>query len=166
APAETAPATWARSRWASTARSDPDVRTALRVVQRVRAAAVGAGDRGHDREPEARAAATPAAGGAAEALERAVEEPGRKAAPLVAHVQLDGGLPHAGFEHDRAVAVAECVLDEVAERLLEAQPVALELETRRCVDGERPPRLLRPPREPVPDARQELVRRDLLAAEV
>ena len=56
--------------------------------------------------------------------ERAVEELRRKAAPLVPDVELDPTVIRVREQLDGAVAVAERVVDEVRERLLEPEPVA------------------------------------------
>ena len=73
------------------ARSTP--RPAVGVVGGPRHAPVCAGDRLHDRQPEAAAAARARLIGAREALERLRDELRREARALVAHVQLDRGRP-------------------------------------------------------------------------
>ena len=52
--------------------------------------------------------------------------PGGKPGPCVEHVQLDVIAVAGGAKHDRLPAVAQRVVDEVAERLLEAHLVAVE----------------------------------------
>ena len=94
-------------------------------------------DRVDDREPEAGSASRPRDVRAAEAIERVREEVGGKARPLVAHPQHDHPRDVHRLEPDRAGAVTERVVDEVPERLLEAQPVADEDAILRCVDLER-----------------------------
>ena len=68
------------------------------------------------------------------------EEVRREAGALVAHAELERADLAARLEPDGARAVAERVVDEVAERLLEPQPVAGELEppARRPRAGARP----------------------------
>src|SRR6476659_8620132 len=76
----------------------------------------------HDRETEAR----PVGGAAvrtAEALERVRDERLGKAGAMVRDVQLEPTAATPRVERDLAAAVAERVLDEVAERLLEPKAV-------------------------------------------
>src|SRR5205807_349146 len=127
--------------------------------------AVGVRDRIDDREAQARPSARPALVRPAEALERTREEVLRETRPLIANVQLDDSLDETRLDADRPLAVTKRVLDEVAERLLEPQPVAREAQVLRGVDLERPPHLLRPPREAVAHALEEVVRRDALRSE-
>src|SRR4051794_34664415 len=99
---------------------DPWVGSAVGAVGDLRSAAVGARDRLDDRQPEPGAAA--AAGGIAarEAIEGGGEQLGREARPVVADVELDATLRHGCGQLDGAAAVAQRVVDEVPERLLEA----------------------------------------------
>src|SRR5262249_25607518 len=86
-------------------------------------ASVGAGYRTHDCQPEPAAAVAPARRGAAEALERALDEGVRKALAAVGDVDLDAALDLANLERDRTRAVAERVVDHAPDRLVEAQAV-------------------------------------------
>ena len=72
-----------------------------------------------DGEAEAGASAGSALVPTAEAVEGPVEEGLAEARPAVGHAKLDVAANPAGFEPDGALAVAEGVLHEVSERLLE-----------------------------------------------
>src|SRR5581483_7857056 len=74
--------------------------------------------------------------GAAEAGERFREEAVREAGAVVGDVELDDVCGLACVQVDAAVSVADRVLEQVAQRLLEPQPVALEAGLDRC-HGER-----------------------------
>ena len=87
------------------------------------------GDHGDDRQAKARAAAAARGVGAGEALERLGREAVGKAVAVVAHPQPDAVAVGLGGQLDRAAAVAQRVVDEIAERLLQPQPVRVELET-------------------------------------
>src|SRR5438093_3105341 len=102
---------------------DAHVRAAFRPVGRARHPVVGARDRGDDREPEPGSRAAARVAGAAEALEGVLEELLRDASALVAHVELERAVRSCRGERDRAAAVTERVVDEIAERLLDAQAV-------------------------------------------
>src|SRR4051794_14009577 len=86
-------------------------------------AAVRRGNRLDDREPETGALARARRAGAAEALERAIAEVGSESGAVVA--DGDAHLPAllAGPQLDVARAVAQRVVHEVRERLLEPQRV-------------------------------------------
>ena len=84
---------------------------------------------------------------------------------LVLDVELDRSVDRGGAQVHTPVAVAERVVDEVAERLLETQAVAADRHSGRGVVGERPRTLLRSPLEPGHDRGQELVRVERLHAE-
>src|SRR5205085_12336981 len=99
-------------------------------------AAVRPSDQLDDREPEPAAAAAARVVGAAEAVEGAGDEAGRKARPLVLDVQLDLCVAGLRREHDAPVSVGERVRNEVAERLLDADRVGIELEAVRRDDVE------------------------------
>ncbi len=99
---------------------DPGVGAPVGQVGHVCLAAVGAGDRLHDRESESGAGACVVA--AAEALEGAAEREqavGESSVALVEHVQLDLTVALLCDQGDGAAAVAERVVDQVAERLLD-----------------------------------------------
>src|SRR6266508_5244200 len=59
----------------------------------------------------------------AETLEGAVHERPREAGALVDHVQLGSAVPCARRERDVTTAMAERVVDHVAQRLLEPEPI-------------------------------------------
>src|SRR5437867_3989768 len=102
---------------------DPDVGAALRPVGGVGGTVVRSRDRGDDRQPKSASRAAACAVGAAEAVERVLEEVVRNARALVEHVQLERAVGRSRAERDRSAAVAERVVDQVAERLLDAEPV-------------------------------------------
>ena len=58
--------------------------------------------------------------------------------PLVLHAEDDLTLACVGLEPDGAAAVAESILDEIPERLLQARAVGVEHETRRHRHLDRP----------------------------
>jgi hypothetical protein len=87
---------------------------------------VCASDELDDRKSETGAAAPPRLVGAAEAVERPRTELLRKPLALVHHVELDGAALLHGTQRHGAPAVRERVLDEVRERLLEADGVGIE----------------------------------------
>src|SRR5690349_24949200 len=87
-------------------------------------AAVGVRDRGDDGEPEAHARRLARPVGAAEALEGVRHELRWEAGAVVADPELECAVLLCGFESYRACAVAERVLDQVGERLLQPSPVA------------------------------------------
>ena len=77
--------------------------------------------------------------GAAEALERARQEVRREARrPRRSRAARRAPFAASRSSRDRARAVAERVVDEVAERLLEPEPVADELEAVRALDRRAP----------------------------
>src|ERR671911_2975032 len=86
-------------------------------------AAVGLGHGGDDRKAEARAASLPGLVTAREAVERAWEELGRKAAALVADAKLHAILLPFRFQADRPGAVAARVVEEVPERLFQPEAI-------------------------------------------
>src|SRR5581483_11238777 len=94
-------------------------------------------DGGDDCEPKAhpRGAAGPVA--TAEPLESPIQELGRKTLSLVGDAYHDLATGHGCFETNVACAVAECVLDEVGERLLESSPVDQRGEVVRSFDLDR-----------------------------
>ena len=98
---------------ASSGQGDPRVRAAFRAVRDVCAAAVSVGDRLDDREPEARASARTRAVAPTEALKRGRQERRSKTVALVDDVQLQPVIGKPGVHVDRALAVAERVLDQV-----------------------------------------------------
>ena len=105
------------------------MRAALGRVLRLRAAAVRLGDHAHDREPEAGSLA--ARPGATEALEGPLDEAVAEALALVLDVELDIAVDGRGSEADATAAVPERVVDEVAQRLFQADAVAAKAEARR-----------------------------------
>ncbi len=126
---------------------------------------MGRRDQVDDREAEPGAALAAGLVGAAEALERPLEEAGRKARAVVADVQLDAPVRRARPEPDRALAVAERVLDQVVERLLEPQPVAGE-DDRAAVDLEAAAGLVGAHGEAAGDRLEQRARLDLLPPEL
>jgi hypothetical protein len=104
---------------------------------------VGLGDRPNDREAEPGAAARAGRVAAGEALEGAIGQVGREARTAVGHLQLDApvGLGAAGAQHDLAAAVAEGVVNEVPERLAEAELVRLHAQPVAALHADVPPAL-------------------------
>src|SRR3954467_6604236 len=86
----------------------------------VRLAAVPARDGADDGQPEPGAAPAARVVGAREAVEGAGGEARREAGPVVTHVELDPVDAGLCGHRDRAASVADRVVHEVAERLLEA----------------------------------------------
>ena len=84
--------------------------------------------------------------GAAEALEGVIEELGRESGALSSTWSSSRAPPRSALRRDLALAVVERVLDQVGERLLQAQAVALDREPVGRLDDQRPART--PRREP------------------
>jgi hypothetical protein len=82
-------------------------------------------DRAHDRDAEAGAVARAAEVLAREALERAPGEPWGDAVALIGDLERQPGSGAAGSQHDLALAVAQGVVDQVAECLTQAQLVVV-----------------------------------------
>src|SRR5947209_736463 len=93
-------------------------------ARRGRGATGRGGDRPHDRQPESGTGAATARITAAEALECMREELRRKALPLVADKQRSETIIGARREPHGARTMAQRVVDEIAERLLESNPVS------------------------------------------
>jgi hypothetical protein len=103
----------------------------------MRCPAVGARDPVDDRKAEACSSVAARLVGSAEALECVLEEGRRESGAVVQHVQLDVGVPALRAEDDGSPAVAERIVDEVAERLLQAEPVGLERRRATAFDRDR-----------------------------
>src|SRR2546421_8454245 len=108
----------------------PDVGAAARAILCGGLPLVGAGDRVDDCEPQARTAPVAPAVGAAEPLKRASEEALRKPRTGVAHMQLEAPVCSLGAEPHIALAVAEGVVDHVAEGLLQPQAIGARADSR------------------------------------
>ena len=122
------------------------------------------GDRGRKGEPETGTAACPGSISAAEALEGVGQEVRWQARPFVTDVELDPAVVLDCIETDRARSVAECVVHQVAERLLEAEPVSVEDDRIGfCLD--RAPSRVRPGSKRLADGVEELIGADRSAAE-
>jgi hypothetical protein len=87
-----------------------------------------------DREPEPCAGGI--AGSATETLESARDETRRKTFSLVDHVQFDDAGTFDRLEPHRPCSVAQGVLDEVRQRLLESPSIGKHLDARRNDDFE------------------------------
>src|SRR6266571_2758369 len=120
------------------------------------APAVSFADRTNDREPEPGARAYTSGVWASEAFEGSLEEVGWEAVTLIGDVELDDAVGRSGDELHVAAAVAERIVHEVGERLLEPEPVAANRESGLAVVPDRSTRLLRAPLEPVDDGVEEL----------
>lgn len=81
---------------------------------------MGVRDCGDDRQPEPDPAAASARVAAREAFEGALLEAGRETGTLVDDMQLESVVRAGRTDRNRPIAVAQCVLDEVGERLLDA----------------------------------------------
>jgi hypothetical protein len=102
---------------------------------------------------------------AAEPLEGVLQKGGWKSATLVLDVELDGSVDIARAQAHAPVAVAERIVDKVAESLFEAKAVAVEGHSGRSIVGERPRALIRTPLEPAYHGRKELVGVERLQAQ-
>src|SRR5512132_807477 len=107
----------------------PRVRTAGLRIGDMGTAVVRLGDRLHDRKPEPGATAASGRVDAGEAVEGTRDELRREAAAVVEDVELDATVGPCHLQPDVAAAVPQRVVDEVAERLLEAHPVRLDPQT-------------------------------------
>src|SRR5581483_859975 len=87
-------------------------------------APMGVDDCGNDCEAEAHTGRLARSLGAAEALEGVRDKLRREAGAVVADPELECSVLLGGLEPYRACAVAERVLDEVGQRLLQPPPVA------------------------------------------
>ena len=96
-------------------------------------------DRIDDRQPETRAPARARFVRAGESLEGARKKGRREPVPLVEDVELDVPVLLGAGDPDGSGPVLQCVRDEVAERLLEANPVTREPEPGGDVDFDWPP---------------------------
>src|SRR5690242_17622589 len=125
------------------------------VAAQAHLAAVGARDGGDDREAQARSAG-PRAVGAAEALRRPRQEVGRDPGPVVADDDADDAVLPPRAHLDGRRSVSQRVVDQVPDGLLQPQ----------VVPGH--PKPARRHRDPVPPARgprEDLVDRDVAAAQ-
>src|SRR5206468_12388364 len=106
---------------------DPDVSTAVQLIGCVRGTVVAGCDRGDDRESEPGAFAGTSVVGAGEASERVRQEARFEPAALIADMELY--LPAVGDrrEGDVAGAVAQRILDEVAQRLFESRRIGVDM---------------------------------------
>jgi hypothetical protein len=107
--------------------ADHDVGAAVVGVGGDGVALVGKCDGGDNREPQPGSRGAAARVGAGEALQRAWKELGWEPVAVVANPELDVLADVDGEQRDRAGPVSQGVVDEVAECLLEAKPVAAHL---------------------------------------
>src|SRR3954451_14682174 len=135
---------------------DPHVRASAVGVASGRGATVGLGDGLHDREPEAGSLGGSGGVGAPEALERMRQELGREPAALVADVDLDSPVLGSRPNAHRPLPMAQRVLDEVPECLLDAHAVALDCGLRGVVEPQRPSVALRAVAQPLPHGREQV----------
>src|SRR4051812_47490317 len=124
---------------------DTDLRPTL-PVGGADLATVGADHGADDREPETAAAVAAARARAAEALEGARDECRREPGSAVAHQHLDLSVARLQAEGDRTRPVAQGVVDDAADRLIEAQPIGSYLH-RRPLDLDCPTFVLGPASE-------------------
>src|ERR1035437_87106 len=103
---------------------DPDVCSTVGPVRRVGIAAVGPGDRTHDRESESRSAPGASRVRASEALKRVCLEPIWEAWAGVLRMYLGALLGCRGPQRHIHRPVADCVIDQATERLLETLRIA------------------------------------------
>src|SRR5436305_8802951 len=125
---------------------------------------MGVGDRGHDRQSQSGATAGAALLAPAEALERAGQEGRREAGAMVEYLQLEPVARGHGTQRHLAVAVAKGVLQQIAERLLEPEPIGLDDEVRRRLDEQVSLLLGGPPGEALAHALEQLADADRLQA--
>jgi hypothetical protein len=123
------------------------------------------GDRCCQGQAEAGAPARPRVIRAAETLEGMWQELGREALSLVHDVELDVPVAVDRAQADVARTMPEGVVDEVAECLLEAEPVAGETHAVRRLSLDRAARLLGPRLERLLDGCQEVGCAELVVAE-
>src|SRR4051794_10734064 len=102
---------------------DPYVGAAVAPVGCVGLTVVRPCDRSDDREPEPGSGAYACVVGATEPVERFLEEIRGDACALVADVKLERAIGRGGAQGDLSLPVAQGVVDEVAERLLDPQAV-------------------------------------------
>ena len=121
------------------------------------------GHRLDDRETEARSAPASRLVAAAEPFEGARREAGRESGALVHDVQHDPVGIVDSCEADCSGTVPQRVLNEIAERLLDARPVELGVQAA-SVGLDPPPRLARPPLVPHSNPVQQNCELDRLRA--
>jgi hypothetical protein len=107
---------------------DADESPAARLIRGADGAAVCGRDGCDDGQSQARSSFVAALVGLCEALERPGEKRVRESGPFVAHVQLDRPRSTGRGEVDLTGAMAQRVLDEVGQSVLEARAIALERE--------------------------------------
>src|SRR2546423_13683579 len=108
---------------------DPRVGTRWFLTRHVSRSAVRLGDCPDDRETEPRPASTARRVGAGEPIECPPDEIAPEPGAVIAHVQFDAPVGGAGAETDLVAAVAESVVDEIAEGLFEPESVSFQPET-------------------------------------
>ncbi len=102
-----------------------DLGATLRAIRGTRASSVRAGDCLHDREPKTDPATSRTrCVRSTEALERVREELGREAVTLVADGEHEHAVRGARLESYCSFAVAEGVVDEIPECLLETRAIS------------------------------------------
>ena len=123
-------------------------------------AVVRFGYRLDDGEAEAASAAASTRIAAGESVEGVGEEVSREAGPVVSDVELDVPVSAGGLQRDLVAAVAERVVDEVAERLFEPHSVAGDSQPVRVAGHKVFPQLGGAPLETAPDRVEERVHQD------
>jgi hypothetical protein len=122
-------------------------------------------NRPDDRKPEAGPPSGAAVAGAGEAIERLGLEPVRKPGAVVGDLEHGGAVVAAGGQAHLAAAVAKRVLDQVAERLLDPQPVELGPKTARRGDDDLATALAGAILESLPHPLQQHAQLDRLAGD-
>lgn len=128
-------------------------------------AAVSVGDRLDDRQAEAAAPVAAARTRPAEALEGPFSELLRQARPAIEDMKLDEAVMGARHKRDRSGAVAQRVVEHVAERLAEARPIGFEAQVGLHVDFERAAGVFGSAGEAAGDLTDDLARRRALGTD-
>src|SRR4029077_1184106 len=131
----------------SDSKREPDVGARAAVVADVCGSTVRLGDRLRDREAEPGPVARPRLIDSGEALERMRDELRIEARAVGAHVALDLSIWRARIEAEVVASIPERVVDEVAQRLLEPEPIPADPDVVQLRAPQRLAKLLGPPFE-------------------
>src|SRR5581483_1829132 len=144
---------------------DPRVGARRFLIRDVSRSAVRLGNRPDDRESEAGPASTACRVGPGEPIECPSDEIAPESVAVIAHVKFDAPVGGAGAETNLVAAVAERVVDEIAEGLFEPESVSRQPQTRCRRRCDALSELLGAPVEPTRHGGEQRVDVDLLAAE-
>src|SRR4051812_15528648 len=112
------------------------VGSAVRVVGNAGGSSMAVGDGFDDREAESGAVLAAGGVGASEALEGVIKKGWWKAWAVVTDPQFEQTVVGTGAEADRGAAVAQRVVEEVGERLLESRRVGVDEQSVGRVDAD------------------------------